>query len=217
VREQLVKHGVVTRGRIGVAIQPVTSDLAESYGLDRPRGAAVSSVVKDGPADKAGIKPEDVILAVNGRKIESSNELPEVIAAIHPGDKVDLELWRDKGSRHVTAVVDEFKAPGARTARAQRGADSSSSSAIDKLGLTVRQLTPREKQQLGSDGSILVEETSGPAAEAGIRGGDVILSARGQRLTTVDELRNAVKGGGATRLMVQSEDGTTSLVTVRPE
>jgi serine protease Do len=217
VRDQLVKHGVVTRGRIGVSIQAVTSDLAESYGLDRPRGAAVSSVIKDGPADKAGIRPEDVILAVNGRRIESSNELPEQIAAIHPGEKVDLEIWRDRSSRHVTAVVDEFKAPGARIARAQRSSDSASSSAIDKLGLTVRQLTPREKQQLGTDGNILVEETSGPAAEVGIRGGDVILSARGQRLSSVDDLRNAVKGGGATRLLIQSEDGTTSLVTVRPE
>jgi serine protease Do len=217
VREQLVKHGVVTRGRIGVAIQPVTSDLAESYGLDRPRGAAVSSVVKDGPADKAGVKPEDVILAVNGRRIESSNELPEVIAAIHPGEKVDLEIWRDKASRHVSAVVDEFKNPGTRTARAQRGADTPGSSAIDKLGLTVRQLTPAEKQQAGTDGNIVVEETSGPAAEAGIRSGDVIISARGMRLNSVDDLRNAVKGGGATRLLVQSEDGSTALVTVRPE
>jgi serine protease Do len=217
VREQLVAHGVVTRGRIGVAIQPVNSDLAESYGLNRPRGAAVSSVVKDGPADKAGIKPEDVILAVNGRAIESSNELPEVIAAVHPGSKVDLEIWRDRSSRHVTATVDEFKAPGARTARAQRDSESATSSAIDKLGLTVRQLTPREKQQLGTDGNLLVESTSGAAADAGISGGDVILSARGTRLETVDDLRNAVKGGGATRLLIQSEDGSTALVTVRPD
>ena len=217
VKDQLIQHGVVSRGRIGVSIQPVTSDLAESYGLNRPRGAAVSSVVKDGPADKAGIRPEDVILAVNGRAIENSNELPEVIAAVHPGTKIDIEIWRDKSSRHVSAVVDEFKAPAARNARAQRGADSGSSSSIEKLGLTVRQLTPREKQQLGTEGSIVVEEASGPAAEVGIQPGDVILSARGVRLNTVEELRNAVKGGGATRLLIQSEDGGTALVTVRPE
>ena len=92
VREQLAATGHVTRGRIGVGIQPVTAALAESYGLDRPRGAAVSTIDEGGPADKAGLKLEDVILSVNGRKIERSSELPALIAAIRPGATAELEV-----------------------------------------------------------------------------------------------------------------------------
>lgn len=216
IRQQLASNGKVSRGRIGVSIQEVTADLADSYGLDRARGAVVAAVTAGGPADKAGVRIEDVILSVNGKAIESSSELPEVVAAIKPGTKIDLEIWRDKSSKHLSAVVDEFNTGGTtRAARASRGADSNASGSVDKLGLTVRPLTAREKQQIDTEGSLVVEEATGAAAEAGIQAGDIIISAQGVRVQSVDDLRNAVRGTGATRLRVQSDSGV-GIVTIRP-
>jgi serine protease Do len=217
VRDQLVKNGVVSRGRIGVSVQAVNTALAESYGLDRPRGAAVSSVIEGGPAAKAGIKPEDVILSVNGRAIENSSDLPPLIAAVRPGTKADLEVWRDKATRHISVTVEEYK-DATRTARAEKTSSSSSgSSSFDKLGLTVRELTSAEKQQLKTSGSVVVEDASGVAAEADIKSGYVILRANGAAVGSVEDLRGAVRGGGTVRLLVQDTEGQTALVTVKPE
>jgi serine protease Do len=105
VKEQLVKNGKVERGRIGVAIQEVTQQLAESFGLERPQGALVSSVEPGGPADKAGLKPGDVILAVDGHAIDRSAEVPPLVAAVKPGSKASLEVWRDKAKRTLALLV----------------------------------------------------------------------------------------------------------------
>jgi serine protease Do len=216
VRDQLIKNGVVSRGRIGVQVQPVTSALAESYGLDRPRGAAVSVVTDGGPAAKAGIKAEDVILAVNGRLIENSSDLPPLVAAVRPGAKAELEVWRDKASRRISVTVEEYKDSKA-TARIEKTSMKGTSSNFDKLGLSVRELTSSEKQQLKTDGTVVVEESSGAAAEADISTGDVILRANGVNIAGVDDLRSAVRGGGTVRLLIQNQNGQTALVTVKPE
>jgi serine protease Do len=94
VREQLIKTGHVTRGRIGVTIQDVNAQLAESFGLDRPRGALVSSVQSGSPGEKAGLKPGDVVVGVNGHPIERSAELPAIIARVKPGTETELDIWR---------------------------------------------------------------------------------------------------------------------------
>jgi serine protease Do len=204
VREQLAATGHVTRGRIGVSIQPVTAALAESYGLDRPRGAVVSSVDNGGPADKAGLRPEDVILSVNGRKIERSSEVPSLIAAVKPGLSADLEVWRGKGTRHISVVVEELK-DKAGVARAK--ASGAASDKLDKLGLGVRELTAQEKTQLKTNGSVVITEVDGPAAEAGLRAGDVILGANRTRISSVAELREAVKDSvRAVALLVQGNN-----------
>ena len=217
VRDQLVKNGRVTRGIIGVTIQPVTSDLAESYGMDRPRGAAVGSVTEGGPAAKAGIKPDDVILAVNGHAVENSVELPGMIAAIKPGTTAQLDVWRDKASRKVSVTVDELQEDKRVASRSRTAGESArASTTVEKLGLSVRELTAREKQQLKTDGTVVVEEARGAAAEAGLQSGDVILAAGGTRIDSVDDLRNAVRGASVARLRVQSQSGI-GLITIRPE
>jgi serine protease Do len=109
VRDQLVKTGKVTRGRIGVSIQNVTAQLAESFGLDRPHGALVSSVLSGGPGAKAGLKPGDVILEVNGKPIEMSSELPTVIARMKPGTDARLTVWRNGREQNIDVRVDELK------------------------------------------------------------------------------------------------------------
>src|SRR6185295_4152903 len=95
VKEQLVRYGKVERGRIGVAIQEVTQSLAQSFGLDKPQGALVSSVEPGGPADKAGIKPGDVLLGVNGKAVDRSAELPPLVASVEPGSKATFGAWRE--------------------------------------------------------------------------------------------------------------------------
>lgn len=204
VREQLASTGHVTRGRIGVSIQPVTAALAESFGLDRPRGAAVSSVDGGGPADRAGLKPEDIILSVNGRRIERSSELPAMIAGIKPGATAELEVWRGKGTKRIAVVVEELKdkASVARASGSGKGTDK-----LDALGLSVRELTPAEKNQLHTTGAVVVTGTDGPSAEAGLRSGEVILGANRTRVNSVAELREAVRGAGhSVALLVQSYD-----------
>ena len=220
VRTQLAATGHVTRGRIGVSIQQVTAALAESFGLDRPRGAAVSSVDSGGPADKAGLKPEDIILSVNGRKIEQSSELPALIAGIRPGSSADLEVWRGKGTKHVNVIVEELKdkATVARASGSGGGSDK-----LDALGLSVRELSAAEKSQLHASGSVVITETDGPSAEAGLRAGEVILGANRKKVGSVAELRDAVREAGRSIvLLVQSYDasqgsGQQRIVTVQVE
>ena len=217
VREQLVKTGRVTRGRLGVSIKPVTADLADGYGLDRPRGALVTQVVEDGPAAKAGIRSEDIILKVNGRIVETMGELPPMVATIKPGTTAQVEVWRGKAARNINVTVDELPVDATRSARMNPQSDrDSGAGASVGLGLSVRELTAQEKQRLRTEGNLVVVEAAGAAADAGIQSGDVILRANGKPINSVDELRNAVKGKGTVPLVIQNESGQ-NIVAVKPE
>jgi serine protease Do len=213
VREQLIKTGHVTRGRIGVSIQNVDGQLADSFGLDRPRGALVSSVVKDGPSEKAGVKPGDVILAVNGRGVETSSELPTVIARMKPGSDAMLTVWRGGKEQKLDVKVDRLPEPELRTASLQgrRGADQAS-----QLGLAVRPLDPSERQQVETEGSLVVEQVTGPALAAGVQQGDIILAVNGKKVKTVADLQAAAKGAGKTvALLIQRGDGGVFFLPLR--
>jgi serine protease Do len=207
VEEQLIKTGRVVRGRIGVTIQDLNAQLAESFGLDRPRGALVSSVEKDGPAAKAGIQPGDVILAVAGHPIEHYGELSGAIAAMKPGSDTTLSVWRGGKQLNLSVAVAELheqqQAISAR-GRSQGGGPKAAPSAF---GLTVRPLNPQEKQQAGTQGSLVVEEVTGPAAAAEVQPGDIILGVNGKRVHTVPELEEAAKTAGkSVALLIQRED-----------
>ncbi len=199
VRNQLVATGRVQRGRIGVTIQDVNQALADSFRLSRPYGALVSQVEGRGPADKAGLKAGDVILAVDGRNVERSGELPAIIAGIKPGDEATLEIWRDKATRKLRIKVGELEDDPEVAARQPAGnADTG------KLGLAVRPLSGGERQQLRTEGRLVVEESGGPAAEAGVEPGDVLLAVNGAPVASVGEFRNSVtKAGNTVALLVQ--------------
>jgi serine protease Do len=198
VRDQLIANGRVERGRIGVTIQDVNQALADSFGLERPRGALVSSVERNGPAAAAGVKPGDVILAVDGKAVEHSGHLPPMIAAVKPGTKTTLTVWRDKAKRDLTLQVTELEEES--VARA----DDPASESGGKLGLAVRPLTPEERRQSGSEGRLLVEEVDGPAALAGVEPGDIILAVNGRKIESVKALREAVDTSGSTvALLIQ--------------
>jgi serine protease Do len=189
VREQLIKTGHVVRGRIGVAVQDVNAQLAQSFGLDRPRGALVSAVQKDSPAAKAGVKAGDVILAVNGHDIDRVGDLRNQVSQTKPGTTAELRVWRDGKESSVKAQVDELQEQQpARTAAREGSGDETA-----KLGIAVRPLTADERKQVETEGNLVVEEVSGPAAAAGLQPGDIILGVNGKPVTSVQQLRGAVK------------------------
>ena len=193
VKEQLVKYGKVERGRIGVAIQEVSQSLAQSFGLDKPQGALVASVEPGGPADKAGIKAGDVLLAVNGKAVDRSAELPPLVAAVKPGSKANFDVWRDGAKRTIAVTVAELKPEQVASARpaSQRGDDTG------KLGLALRQ----------DEDGLVVENASGPAARAGIQRGDIVVAVNGKRVKNVEELRTAAaKAKGSVALLVKRGD-----------
>ncbi|HEY1874127.1 MAG TPA: DegQ family serine endoprotease [Steroidobacteraceae bacterium] len=207
VEEQLIKTGRVVRGRIGVTIQDVNAQLAESFGLDRPRGALVSSVEKDGPAARAGVAPGDVILAVDGHPVERYGELSSAIAAMRPGTDANLALWRNGKEQTLNVKVAELKEQQQSVAYRGGKPKQPASGQASALGLTVRPLEPREKQQANTQGSLLVEQVSGPAQAADIQPGDIILGINGKRVHSVKELEDAAHAAGKNvALLIQRED-----------
>ena len=200
VGQQLQTSGHVTRGKLGVVIQNVTQGLADSFGLPQPEGALVSSVEKGGPAERAGVQAGDVILKLNGQPLKDSTELPVQIAAIAPGTSVDLEVWRDHATRNVSVKLGAME--DKRTASTEASHNDGG-----KLGLAVRPLTEQEQRQGNIKGGLVVERASGPAAEAGIEAGDVVLAANGATINSADDLRGAVeKSKGHIALLIQRGD-----------
>ncbi|MDA0693693.1 MAG: DegQ family serine endoprotease [Proteobacteria bacterium] len=188
VVEQLRDSGAVQRGWLGVSIQNIDKTLAEGFGLERPAGALVSSVMKDSPADAAGIREGDVILEFDGEFIETSTQLPHVVGLIKPGSEVKVRLMREGSERTIKVKV------GALAAR--DGADVASSASIDanKLGLVVAEATPEELEQLGLAGAVVVRqvESDSPAAEQEVMTGDVVTMVGSRPIRSVSDFNAAI-------------------------
>ncbi len=211
VEGQLVKTGRVSRGRIGVTVQEVNAQFAESFGLDRPRGALVGSVEEGGPGDKGGLKPGDVILSVNGQDVERSSQLPGIIANTRPGSEAKLEVWRDKATKHLTVKVAELDEPMQKVA--MRGDGDSDN--YSKLGIAVRPLDPREKAQADTRGNLVIEDVDGPAALAGLQPGDIILGVNGKSVDSVRDLQTEIRKSGKAVALRIERNNTEIFVPVR--
>jgi serine protease Do len=191
VERQLVAHGKVVRGRLGVTIQDVDQSLADAFGLPRPAGALVSSVEEGSAAAKAGVKAGDVVLALDGREISGAGDLAPRVAGLAPGTRATLAVWRDHGRRDLEVRVAEARDEGEAAAGAPGREERQG-----RLGLAVRPLAPDERQEAGLRDGLVVEDVQGPAARAGIQPGDVLLALNGTRVESADQLRSLVAKAG---------------------
>lgn len=199
IKDQLVKNGKVTRGRIGVVIQSVTQDLAESFGMKTPKGAIVSQVEKDGPAAKAGLQEGDIIMAVNGRAIDDSVDMPVIIGSMAPGSIAKLSIIRNNKDMTLDVKVEEAPNESASS-------NASKTAAANKLGVTVRPLNDEEKAKAETEG-LLVTESTGAARKAGIREGDIIVNVNGVKIKKTDDLARVLEKNKNLRVLVQRRDG----------
>lgn len=188
IANQLRATGRVTRGRIGVVIQEVTKELAESFGMTKPQGALVNSVERGGPADKAGVEPSDVILKFDGKPVTTSSDLPRLVAATRPGSRVSMQIWRKGGTRDVPVVVGELQDDRRTAAERTKRPAGKAPDAVSRLGMTFSELTAEQRRELGITGGLLVEDAQGNAAKAGIRRGDILLAINNQDIKSVEQL-----------------------------
>lgn len=199
IKDQLVKNGKVTRGRIGVVIQSVTQDLAESFGMKAPKGAIVSQVEKDGPAAKAGLQEGDIITAVNGKAIDDSVDMPVIIGSMAPGSIAKLSIIRNNKDMTLDVKVEEAPNESASS-------NASKTAAANKLGVTVRPLNDEEKAKAETEG-LFVTESTGAARKAGIREGDIIVNVNGVKIKKTDDLARVLEKNKNLRVLVQRRDG----------
>lgn len=207
VKDELVAHGKVSHGRIGVSIQEVNQALADSFGLDSPHGALVSSVEPGSPADKAGLKTGDVILSLDGQPIARIGDLTARVAARKPGDQARLGLWRKGAEREVEITVGEM--PMEKVALGRAGGEHS------KLGVVVRPLASDERKAAKVDGGLVVEDVNGAAERAGIQPGDIILSANGDPVKSVEALRAKVSKSDKNVALLVQRDGNRLFIPVQ--
>ena len=200
VEKQIVAHGKVQRGKLGVSIQEVNQSLADTFRLPKPAGALVASVEKGSPAAKGGLEAGDVVLGIDGKTIESAGELPAAVATKLPGETARLQVWRKGETRNIDVKVgsfDEEKVAASEAPSADKG----------RLGIAVRPLTPEEQRQAEVKGGLLVEQSGGAAGRAGIRPGDIIVSVNGQPITDIEQLRGIIaKSGKKAAILIERGD-----------
>lgn len=220
IQGQLRTTGKVSRGRMGVVIQEVTKELAESFGMDKPQGAIVSAVEKGGAADLAGVEAGDVILRFDGKPIAASSDLPRIVATTRPGTKVIVQVWRKGHLKDVALTVGEVQEE--KVALQQRQGRPSKAEAVpNRLGLMVSELTPAQKKQLQISGGLLVEDVRGNVARADLRPGDVILALinRGEstEIGSVDQFNKLLSkfGRGANVTLLIRRGEAQNFVTIK--
>lgn len=203
VSNQLRATGKVSRGWLGVSIQEVSKELAESFKLSKASGALIAAVEKGSPAEKGGLQASDVVLKFEGKEIQSSSELPRLVGGTKPGTKVTLQVWRKGASKDMSMVVGEFPAEKIAQRLPKPGKSA------DKAGLIVSDLTAEQRQQLNINGGILVEDAQGSASRAGIRRGDVILALNNSNVKGVEQFGQllAQAKGSNIALLIRRGDG----------
>lgn len=211
IANQLKIAGVVRRGRIGVMIQEVTKELADSFGLSDTRGALVVSVEKNGPADTAGVKARDIILDFNGQEVETSADLPRIVGNTPPDSKVTVKVWRDGKTKKIKLTVGEI--PREESDRHYQRKNSKKSDESNRLGLVLSELTSQQKKQMDIENGLLVENVQpGIASQSGVRQGDVILGFNSKDVESVkqfNQLLEQVPEGRNIALLIKRGDLTT--------
>jgi serine protease Do len=202
VKEDLLKHGSVKRGWLGVSIQDVGAEHAQSFSLPKPAGVLVASVENGTPAERAGLQIGDIILRFNGKELSSAGELVRAVSDAVPGSKAKLDVWRDKSSIEIVVSLGDASAVSQpKIAQVKQGE-------VDKLGMTVRKLNLDEMKMLNSTASVVVEAVSGIAAKSGVQVGDLILAVNSKRVMSTHHLYMLLeKAGSNAALLVQRGGG----------
>jgi serine protease Do len=209
IAQQLRTQGHVTRGRLGIGIQEVSTQLAQSFKLADARGALVTAVEADGPAAKAGVSVGDVILRFDNKDVAAAADLPRLVASTKPGTEVPIELWHDGAARTVKATIVAAPAPQQVAQRATQGREPGKASG--RLGLMVSELPPQGRRALGVDYGLVVENVAGPNADAPLEPGDVIIAINNKRFKNLDEFNRHVAqapAGGTVALLVRRGEAT---------
>ena len=190
--KQLRSNGVVVRGWLGVSIQNVDRTLAESFDLDRPRGALVAQVGDDSPAERAGLESGDIIIEVDGAQIDVSADLPHVIGLLAPGDRVDLMVIREGVEKEIEVVIGALEADEV----ARVSAAPSQPGTVSILGMTVKELEPSDEPAPALRGGVMVAavEPASPAFEAGVRAGDIITRFGRSAISRLSDMESAADG-----------------------
>lgn len=218
IQGQLRATGRVSRGRIGVVIQEVTKELADSFGLGKPSGALVNSVEKGGPAEKAGVEAGDIIMRFDGKPVASSSDLPRIVGSTKPGSKVSMLVWRKGATRDVNVVVGEI--PDEKIA--QRNNKKAKPEATgNRLGLVLSEPTPEQKRDQKITSGLIVEDVRSEAGRSDVRPGDVVLAVINRGVTTetktVDQFNKLIGSldkGASVTLLIKRGDAQT-FVTIK--
>jgi serine protease Do len=217
VMDEILKHGKVTRGWLGVAIQPVSPEIAKAFGLaGEPRGALVADVTPHSPAERAGIDKGDIILELNGAPVSDSSELRLKISMMAPGATVKLKLLRDRQAREIAVTLVESPVKPENEA-----SPAASAAPAPRLGVSVGQLTPQIARQLNlpsdSTGVVVTDVTPGsPAEEGGLQRGDVIQEVERKPIATVDQFQRAIQQAGNQAVLLLINRSGEHLYTVLP-
>lgn len=207
ISNQLKANGKITRGWLGVGIQEITKDLAESFGMKNTNGALIAGVEKGGPADKGGLEPGDVITKFDGKPISASSDLPRAVGASKPGKEIPVEILRKGNTKTLNVVVGEMPSDKDDASATRNGGAKPES---NRIGLTLRELTPQQKKKLNKNG-LLVLDAQQASAQAGIRRGDIILALNDSEVLTVDQFNKqlaTIGNGKSVALLVQRGDST---------
>ncbi len=217
IMEQLISSGKVRRGWMGVQLGEVDEEKAEYFGLEKPRGAQVAEVLKESPAESAGLKQDDIILKINNLEITSRDQLIAFVASQAPNSKLTLTIWRNKASRNITVTLGERPADEGLSSSGEPGEQSG------KMGLDVRELTEQLARQYGYSGQsgvVISSVTPNSVADRkGLRQGDLILSVNDRGVTSVREFRAAlrdIKAGGIVYLRIMRDKNVYSVALRTP-
>lgn len=209
IQNQLRSSGKVSRGRLGVVIQEVNKELADSLGLSKAMGAVVNAVEKGGPAEKAGLEPGDVILKFDGKSINNSADLPRIVGVTRPGTRSVVQVWRKGTTRDVPLTVGEMLDERQANVRQSRGSKQPEQPA-NRLGLVVSELTAEQRRELKMNSGLLIEEVRGSGGRGELRPGDIVIAVISKGATTevktVDQFN---------RLLTQFEKGSSVTLLIR--
>jgi serine protease Do len=216
VVEQLRVSGRVTRGRIGVVIDQVTKEVAESIGLGKPMGALVRSVEAGGPADKAGVEAGDIITKVEGRTVDRSGDLPRIVGGMKPGSKASLQVFRRGTYKDLSVTVVEFDQEKPRRTSDREGTPKPPTQT--SLGVAVSDITEAQRRDLKVKGGVRVDSVEGAAARAGIREGDIVLAIENTEVNNAKQFEQLVAKVDRTKpvtLLVRRGE-SANFIIVRP-